>query len=194
MPRLNRDGWSVCQHRSGHPSNLTPLYEIRHQCVTINCNVTGLTFWYGSYSQGHSNLKIVHSPSQPAASMDRVIKVSHVDGPHSHTDHTDDLQIKPKQSYLDSCCYLKTKQHTEGQLDPRLGQLLSKLVQFLLQRGPLGVSGGHLITDFPNLRLHPCCHYNADGSASCNIGTLAEVQFVSTKMSRAAEPSSHSCC
>lgn len=55
-----------------------------------------LTFWYGSYSKGDSDLEIINSPSQPAASMDWVIKVAHIDSPNSHTDHTDDLQVSTK--------------------------------------------------------------------------------------------------
>lgn len=104
---LLKKRWLVSLSAQIWPSkqfNTPKMRSDRDQRVTINCDVTGLTFWYGSHSQGHSNLEIIHSPSQPAASMDRVIKVSHVDGPHSHADHTDDLQGAPKQSYLDSCC------------------------------------------------------------------------------------------
>ncbi|TNN50550.1 hypothetical protein EYF80_039252 [Liparis tanakae] len=39
-------------------------------------------------------------------------------------------------------------------------------------RGPFWFSGGHLISDFSNLCLHPCCHGNPDGTACCNVGTL----------------------
>ena len=55
-----------------------------------------------------------------------------------------------------------------------LRQLLSKLVEFLLQWGPLRISGGHLIPNLPNLCLHPCRHDNTNGSPCCNVGTLGK--------------------
>ena len=51
-----------------------------------------LTFRYGSYSQCNSYFEVVNGSSQPAASVDWVIKVAHINGPHCHTDHTDDLE------------------------------------------------------------------------------------------------------
>ena len=59
-----------------------------------------------------------------------------------------------------------------GRLLQYLGQLLSKLVQFLLQGCALRVRGGHLVPDLTDLRLDPCGHDHADGSARCNVGPL----------------------
>lgn len=46
----------------------------------------------GSYSQCHSDLEVVDSPSEPAATVDRVIEMSNVDTPNCHTDHCDHLE------------------------------------------------------------------------------------------------------
>lgn len=51
-----------------------------------------LTFGYGSYSQRNGYFEVVNGSSQPATSVDWVVEVAHVDGPHCHTDHTDDLE------------------------------------------------------------------------------------------------------
>lgn len=57
-----------------------------------SCSMRWLTFGYGSYSQRNSYFEVVNGSSQPATSVDRVIKVAHIDSPHRHTDHTDDLE------------------------------------------------------------------------------------------------------
>lgn len=51
-----------------------------------------MTFWNGGHSQSHCDLEVVNSSLQPAASVDRVAEMTHVDGPHCHTDDSDDLQ------------------------------------------------------------------------------------------------------
>lgn len=55
------------------------------------CSMGCLTFRDGSYSQRNSDFEIVNGSSQPATSMDRVIKMSHIDCPNCHTDHADNL-------------------------------------------------------------------------------------------------------
>lgn len=57
-----------------------------------SCSMRWLTFGYGSYSQRNSYFEVVNGSSQPATSVDWVIKVAHIDSPHCHTDHTDDLE------------------------------------------------------------------------------------------------------
>lgn len=75
--------------------------------------------------------------------MDRVVEVTNVDKPDGHTDEGDDL-----------------------------GQLLPKLVQLLLQRGLVLLSGSHLVSDLANLSTHTSGGHNAHGLAGCNVGTL----------------------
>jgi len=53
-----------------------------------------------------------------------------------------------------------------------LGQLFSKLVQFLLKGCPFGVGGSHLVPDLTDLRLDACRHDNANGPTSCYVGSL----------------------
>lgn len=75
--------------------------------------------------------------------MDGIVEVANVDEPHSHADERDDL-----------------------------GELLPKLIQFLLQRGLVLFCGGHLVSDFPNLGAHTSSGHDAYGLASCNVGAL----------------------
>lgn len=53
-----------------------------------------------------------------------------------------------------------------------LRELLSKLVQFLLQRGLLLLGGGHLVTDLTDLSGDASCHGNTSGFPSSNVGAL----------------------
>lgn len=53
-----------------------------------------------------------------------------------------------------------------------LGELLSELVQFLLQRSLLLLSGSHLVTNLTNLSGDASCNSNTSGLSSCNIGAL----------------------
>lgn len=53
-----------------------------------------------------------------------------------------------------------------------LRELLSKLVQFLLQRGPLLLSGSHLVTNLTDLSGDTSCHDNTNGFSSSDIGAL----------------------
>ena len=101
------------------------------------------TFWDCSHSQGHGNLKVVDGTTDPGAPMDGIVEVANVDEPHGHADEGDDL-----------------------------GELLPKLIQLLLQRGPVLLCGGHLVTDLPNLSVHTSRGHNAYGLTSCNVGAL----------------------
>lgn len=53
-----------------------------------------------------------------------------------------------------------------------LGELLSELVQFLLQRRLLLLSGGHLVTNLTDLSGDASCNSNTSGFTSCNVGAL----------------------
>ena len=53
-----------------------------------------------------------------------------------------------------------------------LGELLSELVQFLLQRSLLLLSGSHLVTNLTDLSGDASCNSNTSGLSSCNIGAL----------------------
>ena len=56
-----------------------------------------------------------------------------------------------------------------------LRELLSKLVQFLLQGGLLLLSGSHLVTNLSDLSGDASCHSNANGFSSSDIGALDKV-------------------
>lgn len=56
-----------------------------------------------------------------------------------------------------------------------LGELFSKLIQFLLQRSPLLLSSSHLVTNLTDLSGDTCCNRNASGSPSGDIGALNRV-------------------
>lgn len=75
--------------------------------------------------------------------MDRVVEVTNVDKPDSHTDERDDL-----------------------------GQLFPKLIKLLLKRGLVLLSGSHLVSDLANLSTHTSGGHDAYGLAGCNVGTL----------------------
>lgn len=55
-----------------------------------------------------------------------------------------------------------------------LGELLSELVQFLLQRSLLLLSGSHLVTDLADLSGDSGGHSNTDGLASSDVSALQE--------------------
>ena len=63
-------------------------------------------------------LEVVDGSLDEGASVDGVVEVSDVDGPHGDADNRDEL-----------------------------GQLLAELVKFLRERGLLGLGGGHSVTD-----------------------------------------------
>lgn len=52
------------------------------------------------------------------------------------------------------------------------GELLAKLVQFLLQRRPLLLRAHHLVTDLADLSGDAGADHDADGSARSNVGAL----------------------
>lgn len=52
-----------------------------------------LTFRNSCNSQGHSNLEVVDSATDPGASMDRIIEMSNIDDPHSNADQCNDLEV-----------------------------------------------------------------------------------------------------
>lgn len=75
--------------------------------------------------------------------MHRVVEVADVDEPHGHTDERDDL-----------------------------GELLSKLVQLLLQWRLLLLSGCHLVTDLSDLCGDTCGHSYTNGFSCRDVGAL----------------------
>lgn len=56
-----------------------------------------------------------------------------------------------------------------------LGQLLSKLVQFLLQGGPFLLSGSHLVPNLTDLSGDASCNSDTSGFSSGDIGALSRV-------------------
>lgn len=77
--------------------------------------------------------------------MDGVVEVTDVDEPHSHTDEGDDF-----------------------------GELLTKLIQLLLQGGLLLLSGSHLVTDFTDLSGHTSGNHNSNSLASSDVSALVK--------------------
>lgn len=53
-----------------------------------------------------------------------------------------------------------------------LGQLLSELIQLLLQRSLLLLSGSHLVTNLTDLSRDACCNSNTSGFSSGDISAL----------------------
>lgn len=102
-----------------------------------------LTLRDSSHSQSNSDLKVVDSSTDPGSTMNRVIKVTNVDHPDSNTDERDNL-----------------------------GELLTKLIQFLLQRGLLLLCCSHLVTDLTDLSGHTSSDSNSNSLASSNICAL----------------------
>lgn len=96
-----------------------------------------------SNSKSNSNLKVIDSTSNPGATMNWIIEVTDVYYPDSDADQWDDFR-----------------------------QLLSKLIQLLLEWGSLLFSSHHLITNFTNLGVDSCCNYHSHSFTSSNVGTL----------------------
>ncbi len=78
--------WSVVSH---FPLDNTPLILYGVQVWWVCWPVK-----HGGYSQSHCNLKVVHSSTQPAASMHWVTEVTDVNSPNRHTDQCDHLQTE----------------------------------------------------------------------------------------------------
>lgn len=64
--------------------------------------------------------------------------------------------------------------HPDGDANQRddFGELLAKLIQLLLQRGLLLLSGGHLVTDLADLGGDAGGDANTNSLASSNVGAL----------------------
>ena len=58
-------------------------------CVCVCC--FHLTLGGGGHSQGDGDLEVVDGSTDPGPSVDGVVEVSDVDGPHGHADEGDDL-------------------------------------------------------------------------------------------------------
>merc|ERR1711868_170383 len=102
---------------------------------------SGETLGDGGHSQGNSDLEVVDSSLDPGSSVSGIIEVTNVDGPDSNADESD-----------------------------HLGQLLTKLVQLLLQ-GSLDLLGlSHLVSDLTNSSGGTSANNNTSGLASSNIG------------------------
>lgn len=96
-----------------------------------------------SHSQSNSDLEVVDSTTNPGSTMDGVIEVTDVDHPDSNADQRDNLR-----------------------------ELLTKLIQFLLQRGLLLLCGSHLVTDFTNLSGYTSSDSDSNSLASSNVCAL----------------------
>ena len=103
----------------------------------------GLTLGDGGHGQSHSDLEVVDGTTDPGASMDGVVEVANVDGPHGDANEGDDL-----------------------------GQLLAELVKLGLEGGLLLLGGGHLVTDFTDLSAYTGGHGNSDSLAGGDVGAL----------------------
>lgn len=97
----------------------------------------------GGHRQGHRGLEVVDGPSKPGATVDGVAEVADVDDPDGDA-------------------------HQEN----HFGELLAELIQLLLQGGLLGFCLHHLVSDLPDLRVHPCCNDDPHGLPSGNVGAL----------------------
>ena len=106
--------WNQLQHAAEKYQNLsfvqipTPL-KIRNDGVLLDCSRQQVywDWWHtesetcsddgrqtlrdSSHSQSYSNLKVVDSSLHPWSTVNRVVKVSDVDGPYQDTDNCDDL-------------------------------------------------------------------------------------------------------
>src|SRR4029434_9046536 len=56
-------------------------------CVCVCC--FHLPLRDGGHSQGDGDLEVVDGAADPGSSVDRVVEVADVDGPHGHTDEGD---------------------------------------------------------------------------------------------------------
>lgn len=101
------------------------------------------TLGNSSNSKSNGNFKVIDSTSNPGATMNRIIKVTNVYYPNSDADKWDDFR-----------------------------QLLSKLIQLLLERGSLLFSSHHLITNFANFSVYSCCNNHSHSFTSSNVSTL----------------------
>jgi len=102
-----------------------------------------LTLRDGGHSQSHGDLEVVDGTADPGASVDGVVEVANVDGPHGNADEGDDL-----------------------------GELLAELVHLSLEGGLLLHCGGHLVTDLTNLSGAAGGHGNTNSLAGGDVGAL----------------------
>lgn len=61
---------------------------------------------------------------------------------------------------------------SDAHQEDHFGELLAELIQLLLQGGLLGLGLHHLVSDLPDLGVHPCCNDNPYGLPSCDVGAL----------------------
>lgn len=111
--------------------------------------------------------------------MNRVIEMANVDYPHSHTNEGDDLDDRQSlicEKLVEALFYWVfhkiNKNNCQFGCLTHLGQLLSKLIQFLLQRSLLLLSGSHLVTNLTDLSRDTCCNSNTSGFSSGDISAL----------------------
>ena len=100
-----------------------------------------------SHSKSNSNFKVIDSTSNPGATVNRIVEVTDVYYPNSDADKRDDFR-----------------------------QLLSKFVQFLLERGSLLFGSHHLITNFANFSVYSRCNNHSHSFTSSNISTLMQIK------------------
>ena len=54
---------------------------------------SGQALWDGSHGQGDGDLEVVDGSLDPGSAVGRVVEVANVDGPHSHTDQGNNLEL-----------------------------------------------------------------------------------------------------
>lgn len=119
--------------------------------------------------------------------MDGVIEVADVDYPHGHTNEGDDLQGGADQMSLRRLSKdpfmeaffvdISHQSIVDARTTTDLGELLSELIQLLLQWRLLLLSGGHLVTNLTDLGGDSCCNSNAGGFTCSNVGPLTCFRF-----------------
>lgn len=103
----------------------------------------GKTLGDGGDGQGHGDLEVVDGAAEPGAAVHGVAEVADVDEPNRNADERDDF-----------------------------GELLTELVQLLLQRRLLLLRARHLVTDLADLGGDAGADHDADGTACGDVGAL----------------------
>lgn len=146
---VRTNNWGTAQgfHRGKTSDNRILLGHSPGSKSQAGGNDSRQTLRNSSNSKSNSDFKVIDSTSNPGATMNWIIEVTNIYYPNSDADKRDDFR-----------------------------QLLSELIQFLLERGPLLLSSHHLITNFANFCVYSCCNNHSHSFTSSNISTLVQIK------------------